>query len=236
MDSHPSFRSLDQAHFIATGEHLPPRAGDACPMPVEHHIQKTLQRQQRQHAWTVYIEQMRGPNGIVSQLKKKGSVNGVAFDSIEPQGEALDENGQPSLALFNGSQKVMELWADGRELVEPTPAASLCASPVPRFQLRAPWALGEDAPSPIVGIDDSAALSELAADNTFVTAGGDPTQTRFSRLRRNFMHLLHIIPDDALWAEYEEWQEEVARAHEHLDAVMQEIARRGLASSATAGP
>ena len=48
-----------------------------------------------------------------------------------------------------------------------------------------------------------------------------------SRLRKGFVALLKLMPEEALWAELEEWMEEEARAHEHCEAVRAELAQRG---------
>jgi hypothetical protein len=47
-----------------------------------------------------------------------------------------------------------------------------------------------------------------------------------SRLRPNFRRFLAELSADALSVEFEEWEEELRRAQEHVDAIREEMMRR----------
>ena len=205
-----SSRSLNDIHFIATGEPLPAIPGDACPRPIECTIQRTKDRQERQRAWQTYYTKLRALGQPT--YNQKGTVNGVTFTHMQAQ----DIDSAP-IFLYMDEEKVLELWSDGREPADHHPKQS----PSPKFVLRAPWISEEDIspmPSPIYGVVDQS-----------VDVINEPP----SRLRRHFLLLLSTIPNDALWAELEEWQEEVERAKEHLAAVTAELVARNLATSNT---
>lgn len=188
-----SFQSLDQAHYFATGEHLPSGDGSACPHPAEYYIKKTIERQQRQRAYELYAN---GPTHIFkSDFKpipvKAGCVNDISFTAVQ---RGLNRE----IFLLNGAERVMILWPDGREHVEPTPVHSGTATPVRRFQLQPP-------PPP-------AAVTQ--------------EQQSSSRLRKNFLRFLTELSMEALLLEQEEWKEEMERAREHMIAVEEEMKRR----------
>jgi hypothetical protein len=54
-----------------------------------------------------------------------------------------------------------------------------------------------------------------------------PQQQPGQRLRKGFKGLLSHMPTSSLWVELEEWREEAERAREHLQAVKEELAKRG---------
>lgn len=196
-----SFQTMDQLHFLATGERMPPVAGDACPHPPEYYIKKTHERQQRQRAYAMLIDLARASNAIVPV--KPGEVNGVAYD------RALSLRG--SIVLFKGERPVMTLWPDGREHVEPTPPTSEASSPRCRFRLRSPPLHATAAPA-----SESRCVSPMAAL---------PTELP-SRLRPNFRRFLAELSAEGLSLELEEWDEELRRAQEHVDAIREEMTVR----------
>ena len=203
-----SFQTMDQLHFLATGERMPPVAGDACPHPPEYYIKKTHERQQRSRAYAMLVDAARASRCIIPV--KPGEVNGVSFN------RALSLRG--SIVLFHGEQPVMTLWPDGRDHVEPTPPPSEASSPRSRFRLRSPpmRAAGTDAPlsrcvSPIVVAGSAAAQVSVEIQ---------------SRLRPNFRRLLADLSSEGLSLELEEWEEELQRAQEHVDAIREEIMSR----------
>jgi hypothetical protein len=217
MATVPSFQTMDRLHFLATGERLPPIAGDACPHPTEYYIKKTSQRQQRARAYTMLIDAARSSNMILSV--KPGEVNGVHYNKI------LGIRG--GIILFDGDQSVMTLWPDGREVVEPTPPSSEASSPRRGFRLRTPpfvaASCGGRSVSPILGVD----VDDPSGEEVVVQPTPHPLPTHFvSRLRPNFRRLLSELSDEALAMELEEWSEECARAEEHIQAIQCERARR----------
>jgi hypothetical protein len=122
-----SFASLDEAHYLATGEHLPHREGNEAPLPLEHHIKITQQRQQRKRLWEILDEVL-----LSGREVKPGMVNGVRYTRAtrhEDQIHIFDEQPTP----------VMILTADG---VEPSDA-SIPSSPVP-FTLQHCFEIGEE--------------------------------------------------------------------------------------------
>lgn len=202
---------MDRLHFIATGEHLSPIAGDACPHPVEWYIKKTRERQARQHAWRSYYDEMREKGTAILNFLKPQELCEQVFDmAILQQGLEC-----APIYLYRGGEKVLELWEDGAlPPVEPTP----CHSPVPKFTLRPPtWLVRE-------GV--SAATSPIPQEEVGLVEEVTGILQSGSRLRKNFRELLAVMPTEALWAELEEWREEVERAQEHLQAVEDELARR----------
>lgn len=197
----PSFQTMDQLHFLATGERMPPIAGDACPHPPEYYIQKTHQRQQRSRAYAMLVDTARVCSAVIPV--KPGEVNGVPYDRV------LGIRG--GLVLFKGDAAVMTLWPDGREHVDPTPPASEVSSPRNGFRLRTP-PFGTSAPPP--------------AARSMSPIGVEVAATASSRLRPNFRRFLTGLSVDALAIEFEEWEDELSRAQEHLDAICEEMVQR----------
>lgn len=217
MASVPSFQTMDQLHFLATGERLPPIAGDACPHPPEYYIRQTQQRQQRARAYAMLIDMARSSNMILPV--KPGTVNGVFYDKI------LGIRG--GIILFQGDQSVMTLWPDGREHIEPTPPSSEASSPRRQFHLRSPpLAAMMGGVRPVSPVTTATAEEHPLATDMAVSPHPLPTTFTTSRLRPTFRRFLIELSDDALAMELEEWSEEVKRAQEHMDAVKEELARR----------
>ncbi len=199
---------MDQAFFLATGEHLPSRRGDACPHPLEWYILKAQQRQQRARAYTILLPRLDGFSARPIAVKP-GSVHGVNYSFAQLGAEN-------EIHLYDGiswEKPVLTLWPDGHEEEEITPAST----PV-RFTLRAvPSHARSRAVSPIpesseediTGIVDAARAAACSC-----------------RLRKGFLQMLDKMSVESLRAELEGWQEEVARAQEHLDAVALALARR----------
>lgn len=207
LTSQPSFNTMDQAFFLATGEHLPSRRGDACPHPLEWYILKAQQRQQRARAYTILLPRLDGTTSTVPV--KPGSVNGVnyCFARLGAENE---------IYLFDGmnvDKPVLTLWPDGHEPEETTPACTpvrFTLKEVPRHaRSRAVSPIPEHDTEDITGIVDAA---RVAASS--------------SRLRKGFLQMLEKMSTESLRAELEGWQEEVERAKEHLDAVALALARR----------
>lgn len=192
LPSAPSFRSLDNQFFIATGEHLgeSPGPGDCAPIPLEARIQREQKRQQRARGYQVIAAQIGSATEKIPV--KSGAINSISYTHAS---RGLIEG---QILLYRGPTLVMELWPDGHEVVEKTPART----PV---KLRAPWESGTD-------------LDTLVGVATALESG--------SRLRSGFTDLLRKMPAEALFAELEEWREETARAEEHLQAVIAEIQSR----------
>jgi hypothetical protein len=182
---------------------MPPIAGDACPHPPDYYIQKTHQRQQRSRAYAMLVDTAPVSSAIVSV--KPGEVNGTPYDRV------LGIRG--GLVLFKGDSVVMTLWPDGRDHVEPTPPSSEASSPRKGFCLRTP-PFGTSAPPPTAR-SMSPIVVEIAA-----------TAYTSSRLRPNFRRFLAELSADALSVEFEEWEEELRRAQEHVDAIREEMMRR----------
>ena len=180
---------------------MPPIAGDACPHPPEYYIQKTSQRQQRSRAYAMLVDTARVSSAIVPV--KPGEVNGVPYDRV------LGIRG--GLVLFKGDASVMTLWPDGRDHVEPTPPSSEASSPRKGFRLRTPpfGAISVPPPTPR---SVSPIVVEVAAATT--------------RLRPNFRRFLAELSADALAVEFEEWEEDLRRAQEHVDAIREEMTSR----------
>jgi hypothetical protein len=200
MTNVPSFQTMDQLHFLATGERMPPIAGDACPHPPDYYIQKTHQRQQRSRAYAMLVDTARVSSAIIPV--KPGEVNGTPYDRV------LGIRG--GLVLFKGDTSVMTLWPDGRDHVEPTPPSSEASSPRKGFRLRTP-PFGTSAPPPT-----ARSMSPIAV--------GIPVE--MSRLRPNFRRFLADLSTDALAVEFEEWEEDLRRAQEHVDAIREEMTGR----------
>lgn len=189
-------KSVQDLHFIATGEDLSPIPGDAAPRPVEHYIRRTQLRQQREHAYTTYYDQMRQEGKTTLQFSTPRQIGLYTYTSARMQ---QDVDGCPIDLLYGAAgTPVLRLWRDGRE--PPTPSCSRPGSPC--IRLRAPWMAEED----VTGVVEP-----------------DPAP---SRLRKGFKELLEKMPEEALYTELEEWREEVARAKEHFDAVEAELVRR----------
>jgi hypothetical protein len=188
-------KSLHDLHFIATGEELSPLPGDSCPHPLEYYVRRTQLRQQREHAYTTYYDQMRKEGKTLLTFSSPRQIG--LFSYVAAKMEQGTEGCPIILCSANGG--ALHLWRDGRE--PPTPASSRPCSPC--FKLRAPW-LEEEEMTGIVEEDVTPA----------------------SRLRKGFTELLKKMPEEALYAELEEWREEEARAHEHFAAVEAEIAGR----------
>jgi hypothetical protein len=116
-----SYRNMDQIFYQATGEHLPIEKGDAAPLPLEWHIQATLQRQERQRMYEILYTEMRGEGAILLK-KEDGMVNNSPYDMAELM---QDIAGVP-IFLYYAGKKVVELWKDGSL---PTPLPSRSGSP-----------------------------------------------------------------------------------------------------------
>lgn len=207
LQTMPSYNSMDKLHFQATGEHLPPARGDEAPHPVEWHILKTQQRQQRARAYEFHRQE--ATKGDYSMVPIKTSrVNGVAYNAIQ-------RGMNNELFLYYDTKEVMVLYPDGKEVSRSACPSAAC-SPVPKFCLGAPPGR-ETVCSPV----NLGAPAEAAA--TGIQEIPAPT----SRLRANFRRFLQGISDEMLRLEYEEWEEEMHRAIEHMEAVEEEMARRG---------
>ena len=124
LSSMPSFHTLDQAHYIATGEHLKPIAGDAAPHPVEYYVKRTQERQQRARLWELLDETLKGGDMV---SVRPGVVNGTSFTHAKRQRDEIH--------LFARGKHVMILTPDGIEPPTPTPVGS----PPPPFVLRTPF-------------------------------------------------------------------------------------------------
>jgi hypothetical protein len=197
LSSVASFQTMDKLHYLATGEHLSPISGDACPHPTEYYILMTHRKQQRRRAYDMLLETARKSPG--RNQVKAGEVNGVRYDHV------LGGNG--FIILYQGLQPVMDLWPTGEEVAEPTPPPSEAASPARAFCLRAPPSMMRAIP-PI--LEDE--MTGIAVT---------------SRLRRHYQRFLIERSDESLTAELEEWKEELARAEEYVRAIQEEVARRG---------
>ena len=126
--SQPSFQTLDQLHFVETGEHLV-IAGDACPHPAEYYIKKTLKRQHRARTWELLNESIT-VQGIVKV--KPSSVNHLNYSHAQRVGSQI--------YLYNDDiHQIMILNKNGEEHVDPTPVPSRAVTPANPFVLRAPW-------------------------------------------------------------------------------------------------
>jgi len=131
----PSFQTLDQLHFVETGEHLSPIAGDACPHPAEYYIKRTLKRQHRARTWELLNQQILA-QGIVRV--KPSSVNHINYSYAQRVGAQI--------YLYNDDQQqIMVLNQNGDEHIHASPAVS----PAAPFVLRTPWI--ED----LTGLDES---------------------------------------------------------------------------------
>jgi hypothetical protein len=211
----PHTLSMQQLHFTATGEHLHDLPGDAAPLPVECYIKKTQQRQQREHAWRTYYDQMRQEGTVNLQFHKARELNGLLYTG------AVMQQGTPDapIFLFYGTQKVMELWPDGQQHAEATPVPSRPTSPPPRLRALPPGFGRSTAASPT---PEMTAAGAAAAVTGLCIEEDHPR----SRLRTNFARFLRELSDEALEVEFAEWQEERLRAQEHLQAIEEELARR----------
>ena len=56
--------------------------------------------------------------------------------------------------------------------------------------------------------------------------GVEIAATGTSRLRPNFRRFLTELSAEALAMEFEEWEDQLSRAQEHVDAVREEMTRR----------
>lgn len=208
LTTQPSFNTLDQAFYLATGEHLPSRRGDACPHPLEWYILKAQQKQQRQRAYTILLPLLSSESASPTKVKP-GTVHGVHYCFAR-----LGYENQ--IDLFDGigwDKPILTLWPDGREEEEATPAAT----PV-RFTLRGvPSHARSRAVSPIPehSEEEITGIVEAARDAACSC-----------RLRKGFVQMLKKMSVESLEAELEGWREEVARAQEHLDAVAAALAHR----------
>ena len=124
LPSSPSFHTLDQAHYIATGEHLKPIAGNLAPHPVEYYVKRTQERQQRARLWELLDETLRGSEIVPV---RPGIVNGIGFTHATRYRDEIH--------LYSDGKQVMTLTPDGVEPVTATPAGS----PPPPFVLRMPF-------------------------------------------------------------------------------------------------
>ena len=207
LTTQPSFNTLDQAFYLATGEHLPSRRGDACPHPLEWYILKAQQRQQRERAYTILLPLLSSGNTRPVQVKP-GTVHGIHYCMAR-----LGYENQ--IELFDGisfDKSVLTLWPDGHEEEEATPAGT----PV-RFTLRGvPAHARSRAVSPIPEHPQEEITGIVEAAAAACTC----------RLRKGFLQMLEKMSIESLEAEAEGWREEVARAQEHLDAVAAALATR----------
>jgi hypothetical protein len=206
--------TMDQIHYEATGEHMSPIPGDACPRPVEYYIAKTREKQARAQRYKSYYDQMRkAGDTILNHPSYPAGDDGVPqHNSAQLQQDVI---GCP-IYLFYMGVKVTELWSDGRQCIPPTPCCSAPTSPALRFTLPS-WAMRSRVSSPV----PLSPIIGVAADE--VAAAAAPPA---SRLRTGFTVMLKKMPLDALYAELTEWTEEQARAAEHVQAIETEIARR----------
>lgn len=101
------------------------------------------------------------------------------------------------LILYFDTKPVMTLYRDGHEREPPSTVTSGRTTPVRKFTLGPPPA------EAVTGL------------------------TTFSRLRANYREFLKALSDEALETELLEWEEELTRATEHMEAVEEELARRG---------
>jgi hypothetical protein len=126
LRSQPSFQTLDRLHFVETGEHLSPIAGDACPHPAEWYILKTRERQQRRRLWQVLDEM--GVGDALTPVKE-GVFGGMMYNAAKRHNDEIH--------LYFDKNPVWALTPDGTEIVPPS---SRAASPSPTpFTLRDPW-------------------------------------------------------------------------------------------------
>jgi hypothetical protein len=116
-----SFNTLDMTHFIETGEHLSPSNGDVCPMPAEHYIMKTKQRQRRARLWE-YLDERLNSDELTDV--KPGIIEEKEFNRAR-----RDED---RIVLYFNLEQVLVLTPGG---VEP----HVLASPPPPFVLKTPW-------------------------------------------------------------------------------------------------
>ena len=129
ITSVPSFQTLDHAHYIATGEHLPHREGDKAPHPLEYHIKKTVRRQHRARLWELLDENLSDETQV-----KPGCINGVCF------AKAIRVDDQ--IHLFDEKDKqVMILTSDGEDPAETD--MEIESEPI---ALQAPWLNDESHP------------------------------------------------------------------------------------------
>ena len=124
LPSIPSFNTLDQTHYIATGEHLQPIAGNLAPHPVEYYIKQTMERQQRSRLWEILDDTIRGSDRV---SVKPGIIVGIAFTHAQ---RYRDE-----IRLFKDGIQVISLTPDGIEPLIPTPISS----PPPPFVIKSPY-------------------------------------------------------------------------------------------------
>jgi hypothetical protein len=208
--------TMDQIHYEATGEHMSPIPGDACPRPVEYYIVKTQERQARVQRYKVYYDRMRkAGETVLSHPSYPHGDDGVPpHTSVQLQQDVI---GCP-IYLFYMGVKVAELWPDGRERQPPTPVCSAPTSPALRFTLPS-WAMRSRVSSPVP-------LSPIVGVTADEIEAAAAAAVPASRLRTGFTVLLKKMPLDALYAELTEWTEEQARAAEHVQAIETEIARR----------
>lgn len=126
LRSQPSFQTLDRFHFVETGEHLSPIAGDACPRPAEWYILKTRERQQRRRLWQVLDET--GVSDVLAPVKE-GVFGGIMYNAAKRHTDEIH--------LYFDNNPVGALTPDGTEI---PPPSSRDVSPVPTpFTLQNPW-------------------------------------------------------------------------------------------------
>ncbi len=220
---HPSL-SMSQMHFIATGEELPDLPGNACPRPVEDYINRTQQRQQRERAYKKYYDQMRQEGVTVLEMNQIREIGSTRYNCARLQ---QDVPGAP-IFLYLNEFKVLELWQDGRDPRLFSPAVSGAASPCVKIQALPPGFARSRVASPFPqGAEEEGAGAAGAATGLSI-------QPPTTRLRTHFREFLRTLPYEALLAEYEEWDEEMKRAIEHLEAVEEEIGSRKLGGGGNA--
>ena len=139
-----SFETLDQAHYIATGEHLPHREGSAAPLPLEHYIKETQKRQERSRLWELLDEFM----GNELTGLKPGVVNGLDFCKAMRYRDEIH--------LFNTSDKLVIILTPDGIILEDTHEVS--SEP---FILQSPWL--EDTEHPCFQLSEEKLLEEHAA-------------------------------------------------------------------------
>lgn len=215
---------MHQIHFIATGEDLPDLPGNACPRPVEDYINRTQQRQQRERAYKKYYDQMRQEGVTLLEMSHIREIGSTRYNCARLQ---QDVPGAP-IFLFLNEFKVLELWQDGRDPRLMSPAVSGAASPCVKIQALPPGFARSRVASPFPqGAEEEEAAAGAAG---LAAATGLSIQPPSTRLRTHFREFLRTLPYEALLAEYEEWDEEMKRAIEHLEAVEEEIGSRKLTS------
>lgn len=197
---------------------MSPIPGDACPHPAEWYIKKTLEKQQRQRAYEYLVKKYDILNwSHAPKPVKAGIVNHAPYTTIQ-RGQ-MDE-----LILWEGTQKVMVLWPDGRDEVDATPLASGTVTPTQPFQLRPP-------PIPAAAAAGVPASVSPATTELSTKLEIEIPPVRFPHLRKNYLRMLTELSDCLLEMELEEWTEDMQRAAEHVAAIQKELAARSLKKS-----